>query len=42
MNVITNMYQNEKLYKEITDLIGLYLYTKNKINIKLYVINYYK
>ena len=30
--------QNEELYKEISDLLGLYAYTKNKINIKPYVI----
>ena len=30
--------QNEELYKEISDLLGLYAYTKDKINIKLYVI----
>ena len=30
--------QNEELYKEISDLLGLYAYTKDKINIKPYVI----
>ncbi len=30
--------QNRELYKEISDLLGLYAYTKNKINIKPYVI----
>jgi phage anti-repressor protein len=30
--------QNEELYKEVSDLLGLYAYTKNKINIKPYVI----
>lgn len=30
--------QNEELYKEISDLIGLYAYTKDKINYKPYVI----
>ena len=30
--------QNEELYKEISDLLGLYAYTKDKINIKSYVI----
>ncbi len=30
--------QNEELYKEISDLLGLYAYTKDKIHIKPYVI----
>lgn len=30
--------QNEELYKEISDLLGLYAYTKDKINIKPYII----
>ncbi len=30
--------QNEELYKEISDLLGLYVYTKDKINIKPYII----
>jgi myo-inositol-hexaphosphate 3-phosphohydrolase len=30
--------ENEVLYKEISDLLGLYAYTKDKINIKPYVI----
>jgi len=30
--------QNDELYKEIADLLGLYAYTKDKINIKPYVI----
>jgi len=30
--------QNEELYKEISDLLGLYAYTKDKINIKPFVI----
>ena len=30
--------QNEELYKEVADLLGLYAYTKDKINIKPYVI----
>jgi hypothetical protein len=30
--------QNEELYREISDLLGLYAYTKDKINIKPYVI----
>ena len=30
--------ENEELYKEISDLLGLYAYTKDKINIKPYVI----
>ncbi len=30
--------QNDELYKEMADLLGLYAYTKNKINIKPYVI----
>jgi hypothetical protein len=30
--------QNEELYKEISELLGLYAYTKNKINIKPFVI----
>jgi len=30
--------QNEELYKEISDLLGLYAYTKDKVNIKPYVI----
>ena len=29
---------NTELYKEISDLIGLYSYTKNKVNIQPYVI----
>lgn len=30
--------KNEELYKEISDVIGLFLYTKGKVNIKPYVI----
>jgi hypothetical protein len=30
--------KNEMLYKEISDLLGLYAYTKDKVNIKPYVI----
>jgi hypothetical protein len=30
--------QNDELYKEMADLLGLYAYTKNKVNIKPYVI----
>ena len=30
--------QNEELYKEIADLLGLYPYTKDKVHIKPYVI----
>jgi hypothetical protein len=30
--------KNEELHKEISDVIGLFLYTKGKINIKPYVI----
>jgi len=30
--------QNEELYKEISDLLGLYAYTKDKVHIKPYVI----
>ena len=30
--------ENEKLYKEIYDLLGLYAYIKNKVNIKPYII----
>jgi pyruvate/2-oxoglutarate dehydrogenase complex dihydrolipoamide acyltransferase (E2) component len=30
--------ENEELYKEISDLLGLYAYTKNKVHIKPYVI----
>ncbi len=30
--------KNDKLYKEISDLLGLYAYTKDKINIKPYVV----
>ena len=30
--------KNDKLYKEISDLLGLYAYTKDKVNIKPYVI----
>lgn len=30
--------QNEELYKEIADLLGLYAYTKDKVHIKPYVI----
>lgn len=30
--------QNEELYKEISDLLGLYAYTNDKINIKPFVI----
>lgn len=33
-----SMEQNEELYQEISDLIGLYGYTKDKINIAPYVI----
>ena len=29
---------NAELYKEISDLMGLYSYTKNKVNIKPYII----
>jgi hypothetical protein len=40
MSVIVNMLvkKNEQLYKNISDLLGLYSYTKNKIHIKPYVI----
>jgi hypothetical protein len=30
--------ENEELYKEISDLLGLYAYTKNKVHIKPYVV----
>ena len=30
--------KNDQLYKEISDLLGLYAYTKDKINIKPYII----
>jgi len=30
--------ENDELYKEISDLLGLYAYTKDKVNIKPYVI----
>ena len=30
--------ENEELYKEISDLLGLYAYTKNKVHIKPYII----
>jgi len=30
--------KNDNLYKEISDLLGLYKYTKDKIHIKPYVI----
>jgi len=30
--------ENEELYKEINDLFGMYIYTKDKINIKPYII----
>ena len=32
--------ENEELYKELSDLLGLYAYTKNKVNIKPYIIIY--
>jgi hypothetical protein len=31
--------KNEKLYEEISILLGLYAYTKDKINIKPFIIN---
>ena len=43
MIVIVNTYQkkkNEELYKELSELLGLYAYTKNKVNIKPYIIIY--
>ena len=30
--------ENNELYKEISDLLGLYVYTKDKVNIKPYII----
>jgi len=30
--------QNDVLYEEIAQLLGMYAYTKNKINIKPYII----
>jgi hypothetical protein len=30
--------ENEELYREISDLLGLYVYTKDKVNIKPYII----
>ncbi len=30
--------ENEEMYKELSDLLGLYAYTKNKINIKPFII----
>jgi hypothetical protein len=30
--------ENDELYKEISELLGLYVYTKDKINIKPYII----
>lgn len=30
--------ENDKMYKEISELLGLYTYTKNKMNIKPYVL----
>jgi phage anti-repressor protein len=30
--------ENEELYKELSDLLGLYSYSKNKVNIKPYII----
>ena len=30
--------ENNKLYEEISNLLGLYSYTKNKIHIKPYII----
>lgn len=30
--------KNEQLYKEVSDLLGLYAYTKDKINIKPYIV----
>jgi hypothetical protein len=33
-----SMKENEELYQEISDLLGLYAYTKDKINIKPYII----
>jgi len=45
MQLVDNCYckhvtknENEKLYKEINDLLGIYIYTKDKINIKPYII----
>ena len=32
--------ENDELYREIGDLLGLYAYTKNKVNIKPYIIIY--
>lgn len=34
----TSSKKNEQLYKEVSDLLGLYAYTKDKINIKPYII----
>ena len=33
-----SMTKNEELYQEISDLLGLYAYTKDKVNIKPYII----
>jgi phage anti-repressor protein len=33
-----NKVQNDSLYKELSELLGLYSYTRNKVNIKPYVI----
>ena len=30
--------ENEEMYKELSDLLGLYAYTKNKTNIKPFII----
>ena len=41
MNVIVNMFLKKKskdLYEELSTLLGLYAYTKDKTNIKPYII----
>jgi len=30
--------ENEELYKELSNLLGMYTYVKNKVNIKPYII----
>ena len=41
MNVIVNMFQqkkNKELYEEIYVFLGIYIYVKDKLNIKPYII----
>lgn len=40
LNVIVIIFlkENKQLFEEISNLLGMYVYVKDKINIKLYII----